>query len=161
MKSKRLRSLSKRPRSCRAKANSVYNTAHPSNSARKSKTCSSLSADTPSCTPQHSKVSTTLTSGVPWRHTCKCHHGPPTSGQGPIPSTTATLTQHSTSRAIRSSLHHPEGMTPRWPSHSSSPSKAWPSPGTPGCPRCPSTPGEVSGTNSCSTSKGTAQTPTP
>jgi hypothetical protein len=34
-------------------------------------------------------------------------------------------------------------------------------PGTPGCPRCPSTPGEASGTNSCSTSKGTAQTPTP
>jgi hypothetical protein len=28
-------------------------------------------------------------------------------------------------------------------------------------PHCPSTPGEVSGTNSCSTSKGTAQTPTP
>jgi hypothetical protein len=32
---------------------------------------------------------------------------------------------------------------------------------TPGCRRCPSIPGEVSGTNSCSTSKGTAQTPTP
>jgi hypothetical protein len=28
-------------------------------------------------------------------------------------------------------------------------------------PRCPSTPGEVSGTNSCSTSKGTAKTPMP
>jgi hypothetical protein len=35
------------------------------------------------------------------------------------------------------------------------------SPGTPGCPRCPLTPGEVSGTNFCSTSKGTAQTPMP
>jgi DNA-binding transcriptional MerR regulator len=65
---------------------------HPSNSARKSKNCSSLSADTPSRTPHHSKVSTTLTSGVPWRPTSKCHHGPPTSGQGPIPSTTAALT---------------------------------------------------------------------
>jgi hypothetical protein len=40
--------------------------------------------------------------------------------------------------------------------HSSSPSRARPSPGTPGCPRCPSTPGEVSATNSCSTSKDTA-----
>jgi hypothetical protein len=58
---------------------------------------SSLSVDTPSRTPQHSKVSTTLTSEVPWRHTCKCHHGPPTSGQGPIPSTTTALTQHSIS----------------------------------------------------------------
>jgi hypothetical protein len=29
------------------------------------------------------------------------------------------------------------------------------------CPHCPSTPGEVSGTNFCSTSKGTAQTPMP
>jgi DNA-binding transcriptional MerR regulator len=79
------------------KANSVCNTAHSSNSMHKSKTCSSLSSNTPSCTPQHSKVSTTLTSGVPWRHTCKCHHGPPTSGQGPIPSTTVAQTQHSTS----------------------------------------------------------------
>jgi hypothetical protein len=66
-KSRRPRSLSKRSRSCSAKANSVCNTAHPSNSARKSKTCSSLSAATPSRTPHHSKVSTTLTSGVPWR----------------------------------------------------------------------------------------------
>jgi hypothetical protein len=47
--------------------------------------------------PQHSKVSTTLTSGVPWRHTCKCYHGPPTSGQGTTPSTMAALTQHSIS----------------------------------------------------------------
>jgi hypothetical protein len=69
----------------------------PSNSAHKSKTCSSLSANTPSHTPRHSKVSTTLTREVPWRLTCKCHHGPPTSGQGLIPSTTAALTQHSTS----------------------------------------------------------------
>jgi DNA-binding transcriptional MerR regulator len=38
--------------------------------------------------------STTLTSEVPWRRTCKCHHGPPTSGRGPTPSTTAALTQH-------------------------------------------------------------------
>jgi hypothetical protein len=53
------------------------------------------------------------------------------------------------------------GSTPRWPSHSSSPSKARLSPGTLGCPRCLSTPGEVSGTNFCSTSKGTAQTPMP
>jgi hypothetical protein len=30
-----------------------------------------------------------------------------------------------------------------------------------GCPRCPSTPREVSGTNFCSTSNGTVQTPTP
>jgi hypothetical protein len=28
---------------------------------------------------------------------CRCHHGPPTSGQGPTPSTTVALTQHSTS----------------------------------------------------------------
>jgi hypothetical protein len=48
-------------------------------------------------TPQHSKVSTTLTSEVPWRRTYKCHHGPPTSGQGPTPSTMAALTQHSIS----------------------------------------------------------------
>jgi hypothetical protein len=40
-------------------------------------------------------------------------------------------------------------------------SRAQLSPGLPGCPRCPLTPGEASGTNSCSTSKGTAQTPTP
>jgi hypothetical protein len=33
----------------------------------------------------------------PWRRNCKCHHGLPTSGQGPTPSTTATLTQHNTS----------------------------------------------------------------
>jgi DNA-binding transcriptional MerR regulator len=38
--------------------------------------------------------STTLTSEVPWRRTCKCHHGPPTSGREPTPSTTAALTQH-------------------------------------------------------------------
>jgi hypothetical protein len=44
-----------------------------------------------------SKVSTTLTSEVPWCRTCKCHHGPPTSGQGPTTSTTAALTQHSIS----------------------------------------------------------------
>jgi DNA-binding transcriptional MerR regulator len=83
--------------SCRAKANSACNTAHPSNNALKSKTCSSLSADTPSHTSRHSKASTILTSGVPWRLTCRCHQGPPTSGQGPIPSTTAALTQHNTS----------------------------------------------------------------
>jgi hypothetical protein len=112
----------------------ICNTAHPSNSARQSETCSFLSADPSSRTPQHSNVSTTLKSGVLWRRTCKCHHGPPTSGQGPTPSTTATLTQHSISLAIKSPLHHPEGTTPRWPSHSSSPSKAWLSPGTPGCP---------------------------
>jgi hypothetical protein len=57
----------------------------------------SLSTAMPSHTLRHSKVSTTLTSEVPWRHTCKCHHGPPTSGQGLIPSTTAALTWHSTS----------------------------------------------------------------
>jgi hypothetical protein len=56
-----------------------------------------LSTATPSHTPRHSKVSNTLTSEVPWRHTCKCHHGPQTSGQGLIPSTTAALTQQSTS----------------------------------------------------------------
>jgi hypothetical protein len=56
-----------------------------------------LSADLSSRTPQHSKVSTTLTSGVLWRRTCKCHHGPPTSGQRPTLSTTAALTQHSIS----------------------------------------------------------------
>jgi hypothetical protein len=93
----RLRSLSKRLRSCSAKANLICNTAHPSNSMRHSKTYSFLSADPSSRTPQHSKVSTTLTSGVPWRRTCKCHHGPPTSGQGPTPSTTVALTQHSIS----------------------------------------------------------------
>jgi hypothetical protein len=48
-------------------------------------------------TPQHSKASTTLMNGAPWRRNCKCHHGPPTSGQGPTPSTTAALSQHSTS----------------------------------------------------------------
>jgi hypothetical protein len=95
-RSRRLRSSSKRLCSCRAKANLVYNKAHPSNSARHSKTCSFLSAD-PSHTPQRSKVSTTLTSEVPWHRTCKCHHGPPTSGRGPTPSTMAALTQHSIS----------------------------------------------------------------
>jgi DNA-binding transcriptional MerR regulator len=55
------------------------------------------SVDLSSRTPQHSKASTTLMSGVLWRHTCKCHHGPPTSGQGPTPSTTAASTQHSIS----------------------------------------------------------------
>jgi transposase InsO family protein len=35
------------------------------------------------------------------------------------------------------------------------------SPGSPGCLRCPLIPGEASETSSCSTSKGTAQTPTP
>jgi hypothetical protein len=55
------------------------------------------SAATPSHTSRHSKVSTTSMSEVPWRHTCKYHLGLPTSGQGPIPSTTAALTQHSTS----------------------------------------------------------------
>jgi DNA-binding transcriptional MerR regulator len=54
-----------------SEGNSACNTTHPSNSAHKSKTCSSLSADTPSLTPRHSKASTTLTSEVPWHLICK------------------------------------------------------------------------------------------
>jgi hypothetical protein len=57
-----------------------HGTARPSNSARQLETYSFLSADPSSRTPQHSKASTTLMSGVPWRRNCKCHHGPPTSG---------------------------------------------------------------------------------
>jgi hypothetical protein len=38
-----------------------------------------------------------LMSEAPWRHNSKCHHGPPTSGQGPTPSTTAAPTQHNKS----------------------------------------------------------------
>jgi hypothetical protein len=33
----------------------------------------------------------------PWLRNSKCHHGPPISGQGPTPSTTAAPTQHNTS----------------------------------------------------------------
>ncbi len=50
---------------------SACNTGHPCNSAHKSKTCTSPSTTTPSHTSRHSKVSTTSTSEVPWRHTCK------------------------------------------------------------------------------------------
>jgi hypothetical protein len=97
MRSRGLRNSSKRLLSCSAKANMICSTAHPSNSVLQSETYSFLSADPSSRTPHHSKASTTLMSEVPWRRNCKCHHGPPTSGQGPTPSTTATPTQHSTS----------------------------------------------------------------
>jgi hypothetical protein len=91
------RNSSKRLRSCRAKASMIYSTAHPSKSARQPETYSFPSADPSSRTPQLSKASTTLMSEAPWRRNSKCHHGPPTSGQGPTPSTTATPTQHNTS----------------------------------------------------------------
>jgi DNA-binding transcriptional MerR regulator len=48
-------------------------------------------------TLQLSKASITLMSGAPCPRNCRCHHGPPTSGQGPTPSTTAAPTQRSTS----------------------------------------------------------------
>jgi hypothetical protein len=50
------------------------------------------SADPSSRTPRLSRASTTLMSEAPWRRNSKCHHGPPTSGQGPTPSTTAAPT---------------------------------------------------------------------
>jgi hypothetical protein len=53
--------------------------------------------DPSSCMPQLSKASTTLMSEAPWRRNSKCHHGPPTSGLGPTPNTTAAPTQHNTS----------------------------------------------------------------
>jgi hypothetical protein len=54
-----------------AKATSACSTCHPCNSAHKWKTYTSPSVTTPSHTPRHSKGSTTSTSEVPWRHTCK------------------------------------------------------------------------------------------
>jgi hypothetical protein len=84
-------------RSCRAKASTICSVAHPSNSARQPKTYSFPSAGPSIHTLKLSKASTTLMSEAPWRRNSKCQHGPPTSGQGPTPSTTAAPTQHNTS----------------------------------------------------------------
>jgi hypothetical protein len=57
--------LSKRLRSCSAKANMICSMTRPSNGAHQSGTYSFLSADPSSRTPQLSKASTTLMSGAP------------------------------------------------------------------------------------------------
>jgi hypothetical protein len=96
-RSRELGNSSKRLRSCRAKASTICSTARPSNSACQPETYSYPSVDPSSRTPQLSKASTTLMSETPWFRNSKCHHGPPTSGQGPTPSTTTAPTQHNTS----------------------------------------------------------------
>jgi hypothetical protein len=75
----------------------ICSTARPSNSTRQPETYSYPSTDPSSRTPQLSKASTTLMSEAPWLRNSKCHHGLPTSGQGPTPSTMAPPTQHNTS----------------------------------------------------------------
>jgi hypothetical protein len=95
--SRGLGNSSKRLHSCNTKANTICSKTRPSNSVCQSETYSFPSADPSFRTPQLSRASTTSMSEAPWRRNYKCHHGPPTSGQGPTPSTTATLTQHNTS----------------------------------------------------------------
>ena len=64
-------SSSARNRKTRAKATSAYSMTHPCNTERSRRTRVSPSMTTPSSTARHSKGSTTSTSEVPWRHTCK------------------------------------------------------------------------------------------
>jgi hypothetical protein len=70
-KRQRVSALAKVRQMIRAKATSAGSMAHPCSTGRSRRTRVSPSMTTPPSTARHSKGSTTSTSEVPWRHTCK------------------------------------------------------------------------------------------